>query len=356
MLENFLKKRRLQNYLKLFFSKIFSYFEVRRPQQIMFGLQGRTQKNAEKEWKNSPNNFANASDSIFSTMEKTLAAQPFILRNDLKGDSPAQKRRKRIFWKRFLICIASLSFMLPSLAMASPSSSLFSGFNASIGVGVEVPDVASKATLTNFAPGFQDLSFNVSRKASNREVNGSIRFGYNRVFKNLYLIGLVGDVTIGNQNLRFNSMVVEVNTDFLIRTNSNVNLSDQYALLLKLGRLVGARTLLYGLVGPRWGNFSLEFDASFHQNLGVIINTQIESQKKYYKQGVLFGIGSEFLLTDRISLALEYRHTYYGHPKLPSTEAAVTQDGVVIPNAKFMQSSTFTARNNDIMLRLGLYF
>jgi len=54
----------LEAFAKLFkavFSKIFSHFEVRRPQQTMYGLQSRAQKNAEKEWKNSPNNFANAS-------------------------------------------------------------------------------------------------------------------------------------------------------------------------------------------------------------------------------------------------------------------------------------------------------
>lgn len=294
--------------------------------------------------------------SIFSAIQKNLVVKPFLLRNGLEGNSPAQYQNKRMSWKGFSICMAGLSFMLPSLAMASSSSPPFSGFNASIGVGMEIPNVSSKATLNNFVPAVQDISFNVSRKASGKQVNGNIRFGYNRIFKNHYLVGLVGDVTVGNNNLRFKSMVVETNTDLLIQTNSNVNLSDQYALLLKFGRLVGTRTLFYGLVGPRWGNFSLEFDANFHQNIGVFLSSSIESHRKYYKPGVLFGIGSEFLLTDRISLALEYRHTYYGHPNLPPTEASVTQDGVVVPDAKFMQSSTFTARSNDIMLRLGLYF
>jgi len=289
---------------------------------------------------------------IFNAMQKKSGEQPFVLCSDPEGDTPIKRR----LWKPFIVCLASLNLILPSLVIASSPSPRFSGFNASVGAGLEMPVVSTKGELKNNVPGIENLIFNVSREESTNQINGNLRVGYNLIFKNFYLIGLAGDATFGSNSLKFSTNNFETNSDLRIQTNANIILSNQFALLLKFGRLVGARTLFYGLIGPRWGDFSLQFDATFHQNVGVIIDTQLESQKKYYKQGVLFGIGSEFLLTNCISLALEYRYTYYGHPNLPPTEAAVTQDGVVVPNALFSQTSRLSALSNDFMLRLGLYF
>ncbi|MCB1112131.1 MAG: outer membrane beta-barrel protein [Chlamydiales bacterium] len=292
-------------------------------------------------------------DSNFNTRQKNSTVQQDIRLKDLEHNYAVQHQSKRIFWKQFIICMAFLSFILPSLALASPS---FSGFNASVGVGVEMPNISTKGELKNFVPGVEDITFSISRKSTTNQINGDVRLGYNRIFNGCYLIGLAGDATFGHNHLKFGTRVVEINSDLMIATNANITLSNQFALLLKLGKLVDNRTLFYGLVGPRWGNFSLGFDAGFHQNIGVFLNTELDSSNKYYKEGVLVGIGSEYLLTQCISLALEYTYTYYGHPKLPSTQAPITQDGTIIPDAVFIQSSSLIARTNNVTLRLSYYY
>jgi len=246
--------------------------------------------------------------------------------------------------------------MLPSLAMACPSSAPFSGFNASICVGLEMPSISTKGELKNFIPATEDLTFNISRTVTDDNINGGARLGYNLIFKDFFLIGLAGDAFFGDNRLQASSRVVEIGSELLIATNTNIKLSKQFALLIKLGKLFGNRTLLYGLVGPRWGKFSLSFDARFQQDLGVFLDTQLQTRNRYYKEGVLLGIGSELLLTRCISLGFEYLYTYYGHPKLPSAEAPITQDGVIIPDAKYSFTSNIKARSNDVILRLGYYF
>ncbi len=265
-------------------------------------------------------------------------------------------QRKRTLWKKFIIGIALVSVMLPSIAVASPAHQPFAGFNASIGVGLEMPNISNEAKASNFVPSVEDLFFTVSRKMTNNKVNGGVRLGYSCIFKDLFLIGLAADAIFGNNNLDFAATIRENGTDLLIELNSNVKLSNQYALLLKFGRQVGNRALLYGLVGPRWGNFSFTINNAFNQNIGQIINTGLSTHTSYYKTGCALGIGTELLLTRCVSFALEYTHTFYLHPKISNEEAPVTSNGVIIPNAAFTRMTKFSAHSNNVMIRLGYYF
>jgi opacity protein-like surface antigen len=248
------------------------------------------------------------------------------------------------------------SLMVPSLVMASPSSPPFSGWNASLGVGVEMPNISMMSNLFSTLPSIQETEFIVSPTMTENQVKGVARIGYNRIFSDCFLVGLAVDAVFRNYRMKFHGRVTELNSELLYETDTGLSISNQYALLLKFGKLVCDKTLIYGLVGPQWGKFTYEFDATFSQNLGVIIESTLQGREKCYRGGVLLGLGTEFLLSRCISLALEYTHTSYGNCRIKDVEAPITVDGIEFPDGKFLHLASFKVRNNFVTLRLGFYY
>jgi len=258
-------------------------------------------------------------------------------------------------WLRLFLVFSGLT--LSSIAIAEPSSPpAFSGWNVSAGVGLLIPNVETKGLLELDAPGIQYADFHLTQIMTNVTANGGIRFGYNLVSGQAFLFGLAVDANFANSNMTLNSLVTEANSGLRIPVASTIKLTNQFAALLKIGALVGNRGLFYGLIGPQWGRFAFGIDTSFFQNIGVIVQSALSAQNTAYQPGLLVGFGSEMLLTQSFSLALEYTHTFYGQPTLAGITAPVTLNGGVFPGSSYSVENTYKAQVNNILLRLGYYF
>ncbi len=269
----------------------------------------------------------------------------------------SKKLRIRLSLKPICAAMIGLSFLAPAFAAASlHSNAPFCGFNISGGIGVEMPNYWTKATLHIAVPAILETELGVNHRMTTNTFAGGVRVGYSNVFKRCYLIGIAGDATFGDSLMRFEGLVFEPGSSLGIPTNTAIKLSNQFALLFKFGGLVCDRTLIYGLIGPRWGRMSFNTDASYSQNVGVILSADLQTSDDAYRMGLLLGLGTEFMLTKCISLALEYTNTNYMNPGIPGAAAAISQDGVELPGSTFELLNSFSARSNEIMIRLGYYY
>jgi opacity protein-like surface antigen len=268
--------------------------------------------------------------------------------------TPAPSRSSML--KSVILFLTVLSFPMSIFASCCPEEP-FSGFNVSAAVGMNVPNISTTGDLEAFVPNIQNTTFNVFRRTTNTALNGGIRLGYNYVYNRCFLLGLAADANFTCNHMEFNAQVSELASQLTIPVDSHIKLKNQYALLLKLGQLIGTRTLIYGLIGPQWGKFNFLFETSFFQDLGgtIIESDDLIAKDNPWKTGVLLGIGTETLLTSCLSLALEYTHSYYGSYKLATVSTPIV-NGVLLPESALTLSNRFNLRINTITLRLVYYF
>lgn len=101
-------------------------------------------------------------------------------------------------------------------------------------------------------------------------------------------------------------------------------------LVAKGGFLVGPRTLVYGLVGVRWGNTKVTSSAIWGGELELdevpvdadfdFDGFYVENSKSGYTAGVTAGLGMEHYVSDCFSLALEWAYSNYGTVGTPTFE------------------------------------
>lgn len=252
------------------------------------------------------------------------------------------------------LAISIASVILPTIAAASPHAP-FCGFNIGVGGGMTVPVIPATGLLEIDIPGVQHTDFHVFRRTTNTGFQGNVRLGYNTLFQSC-LVGLAADCNFGSNRMRFDADVTEADSEYNLPLNSSVQLKNQYALLFKFGNVIGKNTLLYGLVGPQWGDFTFVFDADYSQDLGNILEGEISTHDRLYKSGILLGLGSEMMLTPCISLSLEYAHTFYGSLMIERESGQIFVDGVQFPGAEVSLTNEFNSRVHSIMLRLTYYF
>jgi outer membrane immunogenic protein len=123
---------------------------------------------------------------------------------------------------------------------------------------------------------------------------GSLHAGYSQQFDK-FILGVQIDGTLGNIENDTSLSFGGDNLDYTLA------MTDMYTLSLRGGYLVNSETQMYGLVGYSRGNF----DGDLTSSVGLNADYSFEMD------GVTIGAGLETLVTDAISLGIEYRMTQF---------------------------------------------
>jgi len=234
----------------------------------------------------------------------------------------------------------------------------FNGFYASVGVGGETLQVDDDTTVHYFIsefppliPGNIDLIYPDSPMVTDSSVTGGIALGYSNVFNQLFLLGVEARANFEGLKTTYDYTAHTLSpVDLVVSSDDSVKLDNDFTLLIKLGVVLQPKTLIYGLVGPTWGNF----DTSTHVKTSFDgIPTNISESESQYQTGWLAGLGIEYLMTDHFSFALEYTHADYGTFDAVDEESKVVD---VTPGSFLSVNDDVNAKTDSVLLRLTYYF
>lgn len=274
--------------------------------------------------------------------------------------------------KKLLLIKAIILFTEASISYANGLPP-FHGFYANLGLGYLATNIQDniRTNAMVVAGGSVPVNDMVDQKLKTFTTgfNGGIGLGYSKPLQQHFVLGIEGRVNFENLDARFNTSYTTLSpTDLppsyhLLPTTASVKLSRDYALLPKLGVLLQPKTLIYGLIGPAWGQFRVasatSFDLSANNGGGGLVTAHGDTSfaLSSCKRGYQAAIGMEQVLTEGLSLALEYVYADYG--KLAFPEQLTTSLNIVnfpVDSTLLSLNNSFRAQTNNATLRLAYYF
>jgi outer membrane immunogenic protein len=156
---------------------------------------------------------------------------------------------------------------------------------------------------------------------------GTVQGGFDWQFGDSFVVGVFGNYDFAGRTRARHSVAVPLNGN---GNNNNVavaseheeeiwarvTLGDSWAIGGRLGFLSSESTLWYGLAGyaqakitGEAGNNLFDFDDNFNEESYHDSHYRLRSSG--WRDGLVLGAGVETLLTDTISLKMEYRYTNY---------------------------------------------
>lgn len=272
------------------------------------------------------------------------------------------------------LLLSLISIICTSTAVASNDP--FSGFYGSLDAGwtnaVVEMDRVSTVQFDFFVgiPLEQKIVNPFSTNEAANSFTGGVALGYGRTIKNTIYLGLEGRADFQDLTMGYNKMFMTPieNNSSVIGQVASIELKNDYALLLKFGVLLDPRVLLYGLAGSAWGNVIKE-TTHFHfaQDLlfgppgspPFIASGNVSGSDSGYESGRLVGAGMEYLVSQHISLSLEYTHADYGDLDYPSVlSAPMTIQNPLTTAPQFgtvTDNNDFSLTTNNVTLRLTYY-
>lgn len=249
--------------------------------------------------------------------------------------------------KQYLASFIGVLFSSAAFAAGSP----FSGFYASAGLGWENLQVREELLVENIALGIFDLSHSYSPILTDNSITGGIGLGYSKIIKQIFLGGLEVRANFENPEASFNTRFTEDPFSLGVSSKTSAKLNNDFALLLKLGLIMYPNTLIYGLLGPTWGNFKVSSNANFF--IGEE-GGSVNKKESGYETGWLAGLGIEYLMTQNLSLAFEYTHADYGTFDSIDLFEPVVVGGTEV--GSLSMSNELNAKTDNVSLRLTYYF
>lgn len=232
-------------------------------------------------------------------------------------------------------------FTVAVLAMAGTAyaATPFQGFYANLGVGGINTNFNVSQTLSlvplNYPPvGTQPFNQN----NSDYDVIGSLGVGYTFLINPSFVLGAELNADIENaKTSNSNSTVVNIPESGGAGANLNNTttneLKNNFAFLIKPGFVMDqGNTMVYGIIGPRWGNFETSTSSSF-QLQGVDENGAIagnaSNSHSGYEPGLVLGAGIQKYIANNLSIGVEYQYTNYGH-----ISTASSSGGIYLPSGE----------------------
>jgi opacity protein-like surface antigen len=181
---------------------------------------------------------------------------------------------------------------------------------------------------------FSSLTSSDNLELTETNVAGLVGIEYAFQFHNGFLMGIAAtagfnyvdvDNTVTTSDFTY---LNDEDTNYINYNNADVTLKakldNDFAILFKPGFVVRENTLIYALVGPRWGNFHTTLSSSYNNNGGIDCDspddcdsgwngtlTDSASNSKY-QVGITAGVGIRQVIADHVMLGLEYAYTHYG--------------------------------------------
>jgi opacity protein-like surface antigen len=241
---------------------------------------------------------------------------------------------KKTYW------ISSLVLAHLALTTAVASHDRFTGFSVTGALG----GIMGSTHVSQFAaintwdqgdlPTQESMIYDLTLSDSN--IVGAVAGEYDYQFQYGFLLGVA--VVIGFENLEISNTEYNATLQTFEFTPPDVGhgttaldstfktrLKNDFALLFKPGYVFRDRTLVYALIGPRWGNFESSVESTGHTYGKAYVGSPIYDVVTYddvfsgkestsgYQLGVTAGVGVQQALTDHFRLGIEYAYTHYAN-------------------------------------------
>jgi opacity protein-like surface antigen len=234
------------------------------------------------------------------------------------------------------------------LAMGAPQA-FFNGFIVSGAFGGTTAQFDYTQSI-NFNEIITDVTIKNQSNLFANTPAGLVSLAYSYQSVNNFVVA--GAFTAGYGYAKLNDQLVEIfspNTfleqDDIVKIDAH--LTNDFSLVVKPGYVFDKTTLLYGLIGPRWGNFKTKIKTTSDLFLSPNINASSQSG---YECGLTLGLGIQQLVNPRYSWGLEYAYTTYGQisaPKFSGIVPAFTGDII------YTNNSTLDASSNTLMFLIA---
>ncbi len=265
---------------------------------------------------------------------------------------------------------------------AAAAPHLFTGFSVTGALGGinGNADIQQDATMvTEVESGFQVAEhFKHDLDLSETSFAGMIALEYDYQFSSGLVFGLA--LTAGYDDLEIKNSDTEVvhqsqdrgefgsNDTSTLTTTFKTTLENDFAILFKPGFVVRHNTLLYALIGPRWGNFETRLSGTvnthgeahegpMHASWDV---TASDSDKTSgYHVGFTAGAGIQQALTDHVRLGIEYTYTRYANlDELKVFDVNMNPPTQVVPALAVVDATVdeFNVVTNTVMATLSYKF
>lgn len=206
---------------------------------------------------------------------------------------------------------SALLILLMSTGIAQ-ANTYFSNFYATGGLGGTMARFKINQDLEMNSPGNVFVSLPIHQKEEGTAAAGLLGLGYSHQFKSK--IALAGEITAGLTGAKIAHRNVQTvsETAFILSSHLDAKLKNDFALLFKPGYVIHHKTQMYGLIGPRWGNFDSTLKSSYSATIGAPASGGAEDSASGYKLGFTLGLGLQRMLDEHFSASIEYAYTSYG--------------------------------------------
>lgn len=253
-----------------------------------------------------------------------------------------------------------LSLLLTPLAIyATP----FNGFYAGAGIGGSQAhfDTQQRIEISPQVFGTQifDIILSSNPDLTDQSFAGNIDVGFSHLFKQHFYLALEADANTQSLSTSNPMTINEVISPLVIAGKTQVQLTNEFAVTLNPGFVLGENTLFYGKIGPAWGDFDVKGSSSYSQNLGglVTLSSATHFKQQGYEDGVRLGLGVERYISPQFSLKLEYLHTDYGTIRSDKqTFNSLSATTPVILSGFLSHSAKIDAADNAVMLGIHYHF
>lgn len=232
------------------------------------------------------------------------------------------------------------------LALSAPSAlamPYFTGFYAHLGLGGSLADFDVDQKAYNPEPGTVMIFVPDQVNLQDVGFTGLLGLGYSHQFSNHFVLG--AEVTAGNTDAEVSTRDKVSIAGNIIDGHIKAKLKNDFAILFKPGYVIRDKTQIYAFVGPRWANF----ETSLHTQL-VISNTSDKTSG--YELGITAGLGMQHLITENLSLGLEYYYTSYGSIQSPNTMDVIFTGTFI----DVIDDVDIDASSNTILIDLTYHF
>lgn len=251
------------------------------------------------------------------------------------------------------LCLLLLGLAISPIASADLTFEAFDGMYAYLGGGGSIVDFQNDMTMgTSTAASTTTITSNNDKNTT--VALGAIGLGYGTSINQQFYLGLEAFGEAG-------SNVEETDTVTFTRTGTGTNLEGQttsklnesYGLLLKPGFFIDGQTLVYAVVGPKWGNFKVDTTTTLTETSGLsgnVLGATLNGSSKETKAGIAAGLGIQRAINCNFHIAAEYQYTDYGSltSPTPTSGTLVTSTGAT---GTLTNDSSVKVITNQILLK-----
>lgn len=246
---------------------------------------------------------------------------------------------------------------LAQVAQAHNPYTSFTGVYLKAGVGATLGDYTVSPEYVFSDPNIFTFNFAGDYDLDASSPAGLIGLSYLYQFSNHMLVGIEATAGYAKAQAGYDAFFDEVLPDastgeIQFSSHTNIEITNDFALLFKPGYVSGHNTLFYGLVGPRWAHIKSTVKSGMLLHFPpTTLTAQDAESESGYQLGYTVGGGIQQRITEQFHISLEYAYTNYGNINVPELISTVLANGTpttdVVTNAP-----DILAHTNSLMFEI----